>query len=262
MMERFPIYFFVLLSFFTIKVSYANDIKINFASVNINDARKQAGSEGKLIFIDFHADWCSPCKWMDQTTFRDETVAKVLNDNFVSVKVDIDQLEGYELKNMYDVKYLPTMLIFNSQGQLLDRVEETLSPRKLLVLLEKHNAAENKIIIRHDFNTAPSAALKKPEVVISESMLQTSEEYNKYFYKSQTGTMYRIQVGVFERYQGASDMVNTLRELFTEPVSVINEYKNNAPMFKVRVGQFITSEEAERFKQILKNEYNIEGIVQ
>lgn len=261
-MKRFPIYFFALLSFLTITATYANDIKINFASVNINDARKQAGSEGKLIFIDFHADWCSPCKWMDQTTFRDETVAKVLNDNFVSVKVDIDELAGYELKNTYDVKYLPTMLIFNSQGQLLDRVEETLSPRKLLVLLEKHNAPENKIIIRHDFNTAPSASLKNPEVVISESMQQSSDEYNKFFYKPQTGTTYRVQVGVFERYQGASDMVNTLRQLFTEPVSVINEYKNNAPIFKVRIGQFNSSEEAEKFKLILKNEYNMEGIIQ
>lgn len=93
--------------------------------------------------------------------FKDEKVAKLLNDHFVSVKVDIDELAGYELKNIYDIKYLPTMLVFNSQGQLLDRVEETLSPRKLLVLLEKHNAPENKVIIRHDFNTAPSQHMQK-----------------------------------------------------------------------------------------------------
>ncbi len=261
-MKRFPLYFVAVLSYLSATVSFANDIKINFASVNINDARKQAGSEGKLLFIDFHAAWCSPCKWMDQTTFKDEKVAKVLNDNFVSVKVDIDELDGYELKNIYDVKYLPTMLIFNSQGQLLDRVEETLSPRKLLVLLDKHNAPENKVIIRHDFNTAPSASSKNTEVILSESMQQTNDEFNKYFFKPQTKSVFRVQVGVFERYQGANEMVNTLRQLFTEPVTVVNEYRDNAPVFKVRIGQFSSSEEAEKFKQILKNEYNMEGIIQ
>ena len=261
-MKRFPLFFVALLSYLYATVSFANEIKINFASVNINDARKQAGSEGKLLFIDFHAAWCSPCKWMDQTTFKDEKVAKLLNDHFVSVKVDIDELAGYELKNIYDIKYLPTMLVFNSQGQLLDRVEETLSPRKLLVLLEKHNAPENKVIIRHDFNTAPSAHAKNTEVIISESMQQTSDEYNKYFFQPQTKNVFRVQVGVFERYQGANEMVNALRQLFTEPLSVVNEYKDGAPIFKVRIGQFSSSEDAEKFKLILKSEYNMDGIIQ
>lgn len=260
-MKSFPFCFVAVLSFLSITMTFANDIKINFASANINDARKQAGIEGKLLFIDFHATWCSPCKWMDQTTFRDEHVAKVLNDNFVSVKVDIDEIAGYELKNTYDVKYLPTMLIFNSQGQLLDRVEETLSPRKLLVLLEKHNNPKNKVIIRHEFNTAPSSLFNKEESIVSESMLENNEEYDTYFFKPQTNTVFRVQVGVFERYQGANDMVNTLRQLFTEPVSVINEYKDNAPIFKVRIGQFRSTEEARKFKQILKNEYNMEGVI-
>ena len=53
-MKRFPLYFVALLSYLYASVSFANEIKINFASVNINDARKQAGSEGKLLFIGFH----------------------------------------------------------------------------------------------------------------------------------------------------------------------------------------------------------------
>ena len=51
---------------------------------------------------------------MDETTFKDENVARVLNENFIALKVDIDNVSGYDLKNAYDVKYLPTMLIFNS----------------------------------------------------------------------------------------------------------------------------------------------------
>ena len=74
--------------------------------------------------------------------------------------------------------------------------------------------------------------------------------------------VFRVQVGVFERYQGANEMVNALRQLFTEPVSVVNEYKDGAPIFKVRIGQFSSSEDAEKFKLILKSEYNMDGIIQ
>lgn len=261
-MKRFPLYFFLLLSSISTVISFASNIKINFASVNINDARKKAGQEGKLLFIGFHAAWCSPCKWMDQTTFRDESVAKILNDNFVSLKVDIDEIAGYELKNAYDVKYLPTMLIFNSQGQLLDRVEETLSPRKLLSLLEKHNAPDNRVIIKHEFNTAPIVSPNNDALLNSESMNNTKEEYNKYFSQNQSQSAFKVQVGVFERYQGANEMVNTLRQLFTEPVTVVNEYRNNSPVFKVRIGQFYSIQDADRFRQNLKSEYNMDGIVQ
>lgn len=252
----------ILLSVLFSTITSATDITVNFASVNINEAKKKAGAEGKLLFIDFHAAWCSPCKWMDQTTFVDASVSKMLNEDFVAVKVDIDEISGFELKNLYDVKYLPTMLIFNSQGQLLDRVEETLTPRKLVALLSKHNAPENKVIFRHEFNTSPTMTDKATVVAESESMKQSGAEYTKYFYQPQTQSAYRVQVGVFERYQGASDMVNTLKQFFTEPITVINEYKDNKAVFKVRIGQFTSIAEAENFKNTLMAEYKMAGIVQ
>lgn len=240
----------------------ATDIKINFSTYDINNARKMAGEEGKLLFIDFHASWCTPCKWMDETTFKDENVARVLNENFIALKVDIDNVSGYDLKNAYDVKYLPTMLIFNSQGQLLDRVEETLSPRKLLTLLDRYNSPEHKKLIKHDFNTSPNALSPQNDLKQSDSMLQSAAEYNKYYNQKQTQNAFRVQVGVFERYEGAADMVQTLRQLFVEQVTVTNEYKDGTPVFKVRIGQFESQHEAENFKKILKAEYNMSGIVQ
>ncbi|MBK9733655.1 MAG: thioredoxin family protein [Saprospiraceae bacterium] len=242
--------------------SNAEDIYVNFSNANINEARKKAGEEGKLLFIDFHAKWCTPCKWMEQTTFKDEEVAKTLNTDFVAIKVDIDDMQGFELKKMYDVKYLPTILIFNSQGYLVQRIEETLSPRLLLDVLDKHNAPENKVIMRHDFNISPSKLIVDPEIKENDSMLLSEEEYKKYFEQEQTQSSFRVQVGVFERYKGADDMVNTLRQIFLEPINVVNEFRNEVPIFKVRIGQFSTYEEAESFRKILKTEYNMNGIVQ
>lgn len=260
-MYRLKVYIFIL-SILSLTVSLkANDVKINFTSVNFNDARNIASKEGKLIFVDFYAEWCTPCKWMDQTTFKDQAVASTLNTHFVAVKANIDEATGYDLKNAYDIKYLPTMLIFNSQGQLLDRVEQTLSPRKLLEVLEKYNAPEHKIATKHDFNTSPNNARHQNDIKESESMKVSANEYKKYYAEKQTHNAYRVQVGVFERYEGAADMVQTLKQFFGEQVTVTNDYKDGIPVFKVRIGQFETAEQAESFKKSIKAEYNMEGII-
>lgn len=260
-MYRLKVYFSILSFLFVFGALKANEIKINFSSINFNDAKQIANKEGKLIFVDFYAEWCTPCKWMEQTTFKDEEVAHTLNNNFVSVKANIDETNGYDLKNAYDIKYLPTLLIFNSQGQLLDRVEQTLSPRKLMDVLNKYNAPEHKIAMKHDFNTSPTLTRHANDIKESESMKQSASEYKKYYGEKQTSNAFRVQVGVFERYEGAADMVQTLRQFFVEQVTVTNEYKEGLPVFKVRIGQFETAEQAENFRKVIKEEYNMDGII-
>ena len=34
-------------------------------------AQKEARRSGKPLFIDFYTDWCGPCKYLDETTYRD-----------------------------------------------------------------------------------------------------------------------------------------------------------------------------------------------
>ena len=240
----------------------ASDIRVNFSNESISSARKKAGEEGKLLFVGFHAKWCTPCTWMDQTTFKDSNVTNMLNSDFVALKVDIDDVQGFELKSIYEVKYLPTMLIFNSQGQLVERIEETMTPRLLMNVLNKHNAPENKIVIKHDLNTSPSLSNVSLQLENNKDFNQSAEEYEKYYQQPQTEAVYRVQVGVFTKYKGANNLIKTLRENFLEPITVTTEYKDNVSYFKVCIGQFSKIEDAENLKRILKEEYKIEGIVQ
>ncbi|PIE63619.1 MAG: hypothetical protein CSA26_12085, partial [Desulfobacterales bacterium] len=50
-----------------------------------------AAAREKPVFLYFHADWCSYCKKLKQTTFADAGVIQALNENFVSVSVDVDK---------------------------------------------------------------------------------------------------------------------------------------------------------------------------
>ena len=61
----------------------------------------------KKIFIDMYTDWCGWCKKMDKSTFIEENVVKVMNDNFYAVKFDAEQKEEIVYKGQA-FKYVPS----------------------------------------------------------------------------------------------------------------------------------------------------------
>lgn len=74
-------------------------------------------AKGKPIMLDFYADWCTACKVMEATVFKDPRVAKMMK-NFVVVKVDItaNKAQQQALLNQFNVIAPPTFLFLNKQG--------------------------------------------------------------------------------------------------------------------------------------------------
>lgn len=139
---RTPIIFTLLLaSFFSFAVPSS---KINFIENNLESAQAVAEREGKLIMVDFWADWCSPCKWMDEQTFSNPNVANYLNKNYISVRVNIDNFDGIEYKNKYDIRFLPTIMVIDANGKVIKKYEESMAPTKLIKVLK--DLDENKVL--------------------------------------------------------------------------------------------------------------------
>jgi uncharacterized protein YyaL (SSP411 family) len=56
-----------------------------------SDAFEQAEKENKPIFLSIGYSTCHWCHVMEQESFANEKIAKIMNDNFISIKVDREQ---------------------------------------------------------------------------------------------------------------------------------------------------------------------------
>ncbi len=73
----------------------------------------------KPVIIDFYADWCSPCRELEEITFQDAKIVKQAEQDFIMVKVDLTRTENpahEQLLKEYEVKGVPTVVFLDRQG--------------------------------------------------------------------------------------------------------------------------------------------------
>lgn len=95
-----------------------------------DEGLKAAREEDKHIFINFTSNWCGYCKKMDRTTFKETEIIKMLNEDFVSVKVNGDSkkelnVDGYKIterdlaRSEYGVRGYPSFWFLKPNGEKL-----------------------------------------------------------------------------------------------------------------------------------------------
>lgn len=78
---------------------------------------------GKLVFIDLYADWCPPCRMMEREVFSRKDVGEFMERYFVAAKYNTDKTTGRELLKRYGSGSIPLYLIFDTEGELLGRIQ-------------------------------------------------------------------------------------------------------------------------------------------
>lgn len=61
------------------------------------------------VVVDFHALWCQPCKVQSPIL---KEIAGEMGDKIRVIKIDIDQ--NQELANRYQIRSVPTLMIFKN----------------------------------------------------------------------------------------------------------------------------------------------------
>ena len=106
---------------------------LNFMrSQYLSDVLDKAQKDNKLIFVDMYADWCAPCKVMDDELYMNEAFSNVINKDFISYKVDVEKENGSNLGTIFSVDVLPTILFLDAEGNVLQRSDGALSHSQFL----------------------------------------------------------------------------------------------------------------------------------
>ena len=93
-----------------------------------------AGNQSKPVFLYFHADWCTYCTKLKQTTFKDKKVRAYLEENFISIQVDTDKNKA--LAEEWRVKGLPTLWFLEPDGTRISSLPGYIDATQLLQILK------------------------------------------------------------------------------------------------------------------------------
>lgn len=113
------LFLLLLLTFGTV----AAQAQVKFETKTTDAVREMAVRSGKLVFIDLYADWCPPCRMMEREVFSRKDVGEFMERYFVAAKYNTDKTTGRELLKRYGSGSIPLYLIFDTEGELLGRIQ-------------------------------------------------------------------------------------------------------------------------------------------
>jgi len=84
---------------------------------NYKQGMSLAKKENKRVYLHFYTDWCNFCKEMDQTTFRNPSIIKMLNKDFVAIRVNTNK--ETTVAGKYNIRPVPDNWFLSADGKKL-----------------------------------------------------------------------------------------------------------------------------------------------
>lgn len=254
---------------------------VQFESANWENSKSRAMAEGKLYFVDFDASYCATCRNMDESTYMSERLASYISKNVVAVRVDVQDFDGVMWSQQYEVEALPTMLIFNEQGELVKRLVGYKNADDLIEEFSQLRALTPAPIPAINTNPAPAPiAADKPmsktnspnnpsniatvnttdKTVMDEEPASTGLGLYEVAVRKQESKGYGVQVGVFSTYETVLAQASTFKRKYTKKTLIHIDKYNGSVVYKLVLGAFKSKRDAAYFRNDLRRD-NVDGLV-
>ena len=94
----------------------------------------QAREEHKFVLLDLEAVWCHWCHVMDDVTYKDPIVIRLLREHYLLVKVDQDSRP--DISNRYEDYGWPATVVFAGDGSEIVKRQGYIPPRPMSSMLQ------------------------------------------------------------------------------------------------------------------------------
>lgn len=129
-----------------------------------DDAFAESKKSGKPVLLDISAVWCHWCHVMDDTTYSDPAVIKLINDRFIPIRVDNDR--NPDINNRYNMGGWPSTAFLTHNRDVITGA--TYVPAdQMLTILERVSSAysvQGEDLIKKAEDAREDAQIKLDEI--------------------------------------------------------------------------------------------------
>lgn len=258
---------------------------IEFFDGTYEQALEKAKKENKIVFVDFYADWCGPCKYLSSKVFPDPGLGEYFNSRIVPVKVDIEAAGNRAVVDKFKIESLPTLAFVDSKGALLSFTVGSMSVEDLMKLARRatkddpgfedlysrYRADKNDVAnVRELLKEAPSYVTTLSEGIERDKWIVRIERIFKEYINSNLGPQiinaddYKI-IKAFHQQPAAGDkiveFINTNMQAYLDkvgqgPAYYVIEYNDRIMSDLARSGKAEYKKYMERVTGDMKTAYD------
>lgn len=101
-------------------------------AIALESALRQSANSNKPVFLNVSAYWCPACRKLDNDVLSNPQVKQKIEDDYIFTRIDIDSDEGQKVARRYNVKGTPSLIILNSEGDVLRWLQTSFRPERFI----------------------------------------------------------------------------------------------------------------------------------